>query len=229
MRNLLELLVVWICSVQGVAVVARAGRAAPQMVAPQLVSSAEPVVQVLCAAGLSEAQAQEVWGRRPPGRLPGIVQQVALIEWLQLDPLAGSNMHSERLLYMALHASPKLMLYAGKLPQLKATLEAVRAALKELTQRQLALTLAHNPGILLLSPADVELRAASLQKATSLDAAELTAALSAAPRLLLLVPEQIEARAGWIRARLSIQEGELRRVVAKAPLTMLAKTSSFER
>jgi hypothetical protein len=199
------------------------------MVTPQLVTGAEPMVQVLCASGLSEVQAQEVWGRRPPGRLPGTAQQVALIEWLQEHPLSGTTTPPGRLLYMALHGSPKLMLRAGKLPQLKASLEAVRGALKELSQRQLALTLAHNPAILLLSPADVEARAASLQQAASLDTAELTAALSEAPRLLLLPSEQMAARAQWIRSRFGIQEGELRRVVARAPLVMLAKNSSFDR
>jgi len=133
----------------------------------------EPVVQVLCASGLDEVQAQEVWDRRPAGRLPGIVQQSALIQWLQDGPLRGAK-HPPRALHMALGGAPRLLLRAGKLPELKATLHALRTALAKLNQQQLSLTLAHNPEIMLLSTADVAARVDCLRTLASLDAEQLT-------------------------------------------------------
>ena len=226
-------LAVCVPAIKGLAAFSRARLALqlapPRMVASQLAPAAEPLVQVLCAAGLSEEEAHAIWNRRPQGRLPSVAQQATLIEWLERDALSGTSKHPARLLYMAMHGSPKLMLRAGKIPQLKASLGAVRSALKNLNQRQLALTLAHNPEILLLSPADVESRSANLQKVASLDTTELSVALSSAPRLLLLAPEQLKSRAKWLRSRFNMKEGQLRRMVSNAPLTMVVKTRSIER
>lgn len=225
-------LAVCVPAIKGLAAFSRARLALqlapPRMVASQLAPAAEPLVQVLCAAGLSEEEAHAIWNRRPQGRLPSVAQQATLIEWLERDALSGTSKHPARLLYMAMHGSPKLMLRAGKIPQLKASLGAVRSALKNLNQRQLALTLAHNPEILLLSPADVESRSANLQKVASLDTTELSVALSSAPRLLLLAPEQLKSRAKWLRSRFNMKEGQLRRMVSNAPLTMVVKTRSIE-
>ena len=50
---------------------------------------APPLLRVLRAGGLDAAQAQEVYERRPPGKLPGAVRQELLLEWVQRELLCS--------------------------------------------------------------------------------------------------------------------------------------------
>lgn len=88
---------------------------APRMAAA-LAELEEPdaVVASLCAAGMPRPQAEEIWEKRPNGRLPKAAQQAVLIEWLQAKPLAGAAQSDPLLLYKTLRRAPKLMLRAGQ-------------------------------------------------------------------------------------------------------------------
>ena len=62
---------------------------------------APPLLRVLRAGGLDAAQAQEVYERRPPGKLPGAVRQELLLEWVQRELLCvGMGVHPENYCFM---------------------------------------------------------------------------------------------------------------------------------
>ena len=83
-------------------------RALPSRMPPAVaaITAVDSLQDVLRAAGLDEPQVEEVWVRRPPGKLPGAVRQTALLEWLQSE-LDGEP---ERYSYLCLRKAPQLML-----------------------------------------------------------------------------------------------------------------------
>jgi hypothetical protein len=211
----------------------------PASICP-LTSSRYPVLQLsaveteeesLPPPALTEAlgseRAAEVWARRPPGALPNNKRQVALIDWLQQGPLAYDP---ERFLYPCLRREPKLLLRASSLPALREAHATLSSLLREQdAPGRCALALAHEPTLLVRPAQAIADAAASLQKATGLDDAQLARVLRAEPGLLLASEESIGRRLAWLDERLGISRGgRLQRVLLRAPLALLMTTSNME-
>ena len=181
---------------------------------------APPLLRVLRAGGLDAAQAQEVYERRPPGKLPGAVRQELLLEWVQRELLCSRE--PARLTYVLLRREPKLLLAGGRIPRLRETHAALRGALWRLKPERLGFVLAHNPELLLLDPERVRSTASWLGGRLGYSDQLLGEVLAAAPRLLAGDPEAMEERLAWLDEQLGIGEvGRLQRVVRLAPLVLL--------
>ena len=170
-------------------------------------------------AGLEEAQAEELWERRPPGRLPGVARQAALLEWLQSE-LADDEpvRHS----YLCLSKAPKLMLKAGALPQLQESLGMLREQMGQLTPRQFSFLVAHTPELLLVPAPQLRENATWVGATVGLGATQLHEVLTAAPKLLLAKRAAVQKNLEWLERQLDLADpGRLQRVVCNAPLCLL--------
>jgi len=223
-----------------VSVVSRAAppnfaRAKPAIACGAPPSATDALRDVLRAGGLDESQVEEVWERKPPGKLPGATSQAALLSWLQTT-LAGEPV---RFSYLCLRKAPGLMLRAGPnaLPQLQASMEALRelAAFQQ-TPSQFSFRVAHAPDLLLVPEQDLRDRATWLADFLDLNREQLGGMLAATPQLLTARREAIEGNVAWLQQLLSDQgrmakenePGRLKRVVCAAPLCLLAKEKTLE-
>ncbi len=187
-----------------------------------------PLQQLLHAAGLDAKQAAEVYAKRPPGRLPAATSQAALLEWLQRHPLTDTPKYPLAVLtYQTLRKAPALFLKANRLDELDATLDALREALAPTTPKQMALTLANAPLLLLLHPEAIVARRGWLRERAGLSDAEARAAIAAAPRLRRARETKLDEAASKLEA-LGVEGGRLRRVVAKAPMSLQLGRQSLD-
>jgi len=179
---------------------------------------ADPLYEALLAAGLQDAQAEQVWSRRPPGRLPAARQQARLFEWLQTEVLDSQE---PSLLCRCLCKSPRLMLKAGRLGGLEASMLKLRGLLGELSSGHVRKIIVASPALLALSERELEERASWLRSSTGMSEEELAHAIGAEPKLLTVSLEAVKRRLDWFRQRLGISDGRLRRVASRAPLSLL--------
>lgn len=198
-------------------------------------STTDALRNVLRAGGLDERQVEEVWERKPPGKLPGATSQGALLSWLQ-TALAGEPV---RFSYLCLRKAPGLMLRAGPnaLPQLQASMETLRElSAGQQTPAQFSFRVAHAPELLLVPEQDLRERASWFIDFLDLSREQLGGMLAATPQLLTARREAIEGNVAWLQQLLSDQgrmakendAGRLRRVVCAAPLCLLAKEKTLE-
>ena len=173
---------------------------------------------VLRAAGLDEPQVEEVWERRPPGKLPGVVRQTALLEWLQRELDGEPVLHS----YLCLRKAPQLMLKAGALQQLQESLDVLREEMSQLTPRQLSFLVAHTPELLLVPASQLRENATWLGTTIGLGEAARAEMLAAAPKLLVAKRGAVLKNLAWLEVQLDLADvGRLQRVVCRTPLCLL--------
>ena len=157
--------------------------------------------------------------------LPNARKQEALVEYLRVGPLAAA--YGADLLYTCLRREPRLFARAASIPKLRETHATLAALLREdLSPKRLADALAHEPRLLLATPATLLANAQGLAAATGLGTDELTQVLREEPSLLVKPVESVELRLEWLRERLDILPGgRLMRVVRLAPLVLLLSRS----
>lgn len=197
-------------------------RALPLRMPPVAASVAVDSLQdVLRAAGLDEPQVEEVWERRPPGKLPGAVRQTALLEWLQRELDGEPVLHS----YLCLRKAPQLMLKAGALQQLQESLDVLREEMSQLTPRQLSFLVAHTPELLLVPASQLRENATWLGATIGLGEAARAEVLAAAPKLLVAKRAAVLKNLAWLESQLDLADvGRLQRVVCRTPLCLLLST-----
>lgn len=210
-------------------------RAKPAFACAAPPSATDALREVLRAGGLDESQVEEVWERKPPGKLPGATSQAALLSWLQTT-LAAEPV---RFSYLCLRKAPGLMLRAGPnaLPQLQASMEVLRElAADQQTPSQFSFRVAHAPELLLVPEQELRDRASWLVDSLGLSREQLGGMLAATPQLLTARREAVEGNVAWLQQLLSDRgrmakandAGRLRRVVCAAPLCLLAKEKTLE-
>lgn len=136
--------------------------------------SEEFLLPVLRDAGLDELQAQTVWQKRPPGRLPNAQKQERLLAWME-ERMGAKLAHLPPGMpsYLLLSKAPRLLLRAGAVPELDSSHAALQELLGQLKPRPLAMVLTHTPELLLLPADALRQRAAALGSCTGLTDKEL--------------------------------------------------------
>jgi len=146
------------------------------------------------------------------------VRQTALLEWLQTELDGEPVRHS----YLCLRKAPQLMLKAGALQQLQASLDVLRSEMSQLTPRQLSFLVAHTPELLLMPAPQLRENATWLGAALGLGAAPQAELLAAAPKLLLAKRVAVLKNLAWLESQLDLADaGRLQRVVCRSPLCLL--------
>ena len=117
------------------------------------------------------------------------------MEYLKFGPLAAA--YGDDLLYTCLRREPRLFARAASIPKLRETHATLAALLREdLSPKRLADALAHEPRLLLATPATLLANAQGLAAATGLGTDELTQVLREEPSLLVKPVESVELR--WV-------------------------------
>ena len=163
-------------------------------------AAVDSLQDVLRAAGLDEPQVEAVWERRPPGKLPGVVRQTALLEWLQRELSGEPVLHS----YLCLRKAPQLMLKAGALEQLQESLDVIREEMSQLTSRQLSFLVAHSPELLLVPAPQLRENATWLGATIGLGEAARAEVLAAAPKLLVAKRAAVLKNLAWLESQLDL-------------------------
>ena len=163
-------------------------------------AAVDSLQDVLRTAGLDEPQVEAVWERRPPGKLPGVVRQTALLEWLQRELNGEPVLHS----YLCLRKAPQLLLKAGALEQLQESLDVIREEMSQLTPRQLSFLVAHSPELLLVPAPQLRENATWLGATIGLGEAARADVLAAAPKLLVAKRAAVLKNLAWLESQLDL-------------------------